>query len=164
MAWTSPRTWVSGEVVTAALLNVHLRDNLKAIGDPWTSYTPTWTATTTNPAIGNGSISGRYIEQGKTITFYISVGMGGTTTYGSGRWEFSLPKTAISYVYATPLGRATANDTGTRAYGCDVWFSTTTKVALWRDAGATEAVVTPTTPHTWASTDTLFIMGTYEAA
>ncbi len=28
MAWTSPRTWVAGEVVTAALLNTHLKDNL----------------------------------------------------------------------------------------------------------------------------------------
>ena len=28
MAWTAPRTWVVGEVLTAALLNTHLRDNL----------------------------------------------------------------------------------------------------------------------------------------
>jgi len=28
MAWTTPRTWVTGEVVTAILLNPHLRDNL----------------------------------------------------------------------------------------------------------------------------------------
>ena len=28
MAWTTPRSWVTGEVVTAALLNTHLRDNL----------------------------------------------------------------------------------------------------------------------------------------
>jgi hypothetical protein len=28
MAWTAPRTWVTGEIVTAALLNTHLRDNL----------------------------------------------------------------------------------------------------------------------------------------
>lgn len=28
MGWTSPRTWVSGEILTAALLNVHLRDNM----------------------------------------------------------------------------------------------------------------------------------------
>lgn len=27
-AWTSPRTWVAGETVTASLLNTHLRDNL----------------------------------------------------------------------------------------------------------------------------------------
>lgn len=28
MAWTAPRTWVTGELVTATLLNAHLRDNL----------------------------------------------------------------------------------------------------------------------------------------
>src|SRR3990172_221146 len=28
MAWTAPRTWVTGEVVTAVLLNTHVRDNL----------------------------------------------------------------------------------------------------------------------------------------
>jgi hypothetical protein len=31
MGWTSPRTWVASEIVTAALLNTHLRDNLNAI-------------------------------------------------------------------------------------------------------------------------------------
>lgn len=31
MAWTTPRTWVAGEVVTAALMNTHLRDNLDAL-------------------------------------------------------------------------------------------------------------------------------------
>lgn len=28
MAWTAPRTWVTGETVTAALMNTHVRDNL----------------------------------------------------------------------------------------------------------------------------------------
>ena len=28
MPWTTPRTWVAGEVVTAAIMNVHVRDNL----------------------------------------------------------------------------------------------------------------------------------------
>lgn len=31
MGWTSPRTWVTSEVVTAALMNTHIRDNLNAI-------------------------------------------------------------------------------------------------------------------------------------
>lgn len=34
MAYTTPRTWVAGELVTASLLNVHLRDNLDAIKAP----------------------------------------------------------------------------------------------------------------------------------
>lgn len=27
-AWTTPRTWVSGELVTASMMNTHVRDNL----------------------------------------------------------------------------------------------------------------------------------------
>ena len=33
MAWTSPRTWVSGETVTASLANTHWRDNLSYLYD-----------------------------------------------------------------------------------------------------------------------------------
>jgi|SRR5690348_8448631 len=29
--WTTPRTWVAGELVTAAMLNTHVRDNLNAL-------------------------------------------------------------------------------------------------------------------------------------
>lgn len=32
MAWTAPRTWVTGEMATAALLNTHLRDDLNESG------------------------------------------------------------------------------------------------------------------------------------
>ena|SRR3990167_483290 len=32
MAWTAPRTWVTGEVVTAAIMNAHVRDNLIELG------------------------------------------------------------------------------------------------------------------------------------
>ncbi len=31
MVWTSPRTWVTAETVTAAIMNTHVRDNLLAI-------------------------------------------------------------------------------------------------------------------------------------
>ncbi len=31
MAWSTPRTWVTGEIVTATLLNTELRDNLLSV-------------------------------------------------------------------------------------------------------------------------------------
>lgn len=34
MAWTSPRTWVNDEPLTADQLNTHLRDNLNALKSP----------------------------------------------------------------------------------------------------------------------------------
>jgi hypothetical protein len=36
MAWTTPKTWTVGEVLTAANLNTHLRDNL---GEVWRELT-----------------------------------------------------------------------------------------------------------------------------
>jgi len=56
MAWTSPRTWVVAEMVTAALLNAHVRDNLKEfeveIAGPGGWIVPTlsgWSHFATNP-------------------------------------------------------------------------------------------------------------------
>lgn len=34
MAWTTPRTWAPGELMTAALMNAHLRDNLAYLMKP----------------------------------------------------------------------------------------------------------------------------------
>lgn len=34
MTWENPKTWVTGELVTAAMLNTHLRDNLNALKSP----------------------------------------------------------------------------------------------------------------------------------
>lgn len=31
MTWTTPRTWIAGEIVTAALMNAQIRDNLLSI-------------------------------------------------------------------------------------------------------------------------------------
>lgn len=31
MAWTAPRTYVTGEIVTASILNTDVRDNLLAV-------------------------------------------------------------------------------------------------------------------------------------
>jgi len=31
MAWTTPRTWTTGELVTAAIMNTHVRDNLNVV-------------------------------------------------------------------------------------------------------------------------------------
>lgn len=165
MAFTTPRTWVPGEVLTASLLNTHLRDNLLAMTGAWDTYTPTWTSTGGGQSLGNGSLTGRYTSAGKTVHFYISFSIGSTTALGSGRWDFALPKTAIGYAaLGHLLGVGSARDTGVRVYRLDSMFVDTGKVTGWRDTGATEAVITPTTPFTFAAGDSITLAGTYEAA
>lgn len=90
MAWTSPRTWTSGEVPTAAIFNTHVRDNLKAIGDAWTAWSPTLVATT----IGNGSTVSRYMQAGKLVHFRHSVTLGSTSSVSGAQMGFTLPVNA----------------------------------------------------------------------
>lgn len=162
MAWTLPRTWVAGEIVTAALLNTHLRDNLKAIGDAWTSYTPVWTATTTNPTIGNGAITGAHLAVGKLIFWRFNITMGSTTTFGSGSYEVTLPVTsAIAFPYVH--GHVSCfDDSVSLVYHRRITSSgLTTKVVMQTD----ETVrVTQAAPFTWASADRMSGLGFYEAA
>lgn len=138
----------------------------------WTTYTPTWTGAGGNPAIGNGTLAGRYARIGRTIFFTIVVTMGSTTTYGTGAWSLTLPVNKSGSAPARdPIGTAEALDAGTNAYlGNAISFSTTTvDVVVSRTAGgagtyATEQQVASNIPHTWANTDVLSIHGSYEAA
>lgn len=164
MAWTAPRTWVALEDATAALFNVHLRDNFKAIGDAWTSYTPAWTGSTTNPVIGNGTIAGRYMQAGKYTTFRVVITMGSTTTYGSGQYSVSLPFAASSATFH--MTDAFYYD-GSNRKGYGRTLASGTTAALFTPgttAGGADRTVTNLVPFTWANTNILVVSGTYEAA
>jgi hypothetical protein len=157
---TTPRTWVVGEVVTAAQLNAEIRDQFNFLLAAWTSYTPSWGAATTDPTLGNGTISGRYQKIGRTVTFQINMTTGTTSTYGSGSYNWTLPvvsgngQTATVYgrfghdsaIYAV-AGQINANDDRCRFFG-----STGT------------GAISPGVPVTWDASDTFRISGTYEAA
>lgn len=137
---------------------------LVALDNPWTTYVPVWTASTTNPVLNNGTIVGRYTTLGKTVYFRVIITMGSTTTYGSGQYSVSLP------VAAHPTGLQIVNT---------IYFDGTTRFALARiiagattanlyapptTAGAADRLVTNLVPFTWANTNVLVVSGTYEAA
>lgn len=155
MAWSTPRTWVAGEKPSAATLNTHIRDNFAAIGDAWTSYTPTQG----NMTLGNGALSCAYTQAGKLVSFRIKFTLGSTSTVGTGP-TFTLPVTSIasrsfggvvqfwdSSASAITLGFYFASGAGT--------------LGLRTDASGT---INSTTPFTWANGDEISMVGTYEAA
>jgi hypothetical protein len=113
----APRTWVVGEVVSAALLNQEIRDQINSILAAWTSYTPTWSSTGTAPALGNGTLAGRYMLVGKTCHLAIKQTNGTTTTYGTGGYTWALPVQAAN-AGVDYLGAA-------RLVGTDAWFGQT---------------------------------------
>ena len=160
---TTPATWTAGEVVAASKMNSQIRDVATGIQASWSTYTPTWGGTS-NPAIGNGVLSGRYMRVGKTITANITIVMGSTPTYGSGTWTLSLP---VASVFTTTtyvnLGSVSMRDTSASANSTGVAIlanQTTAQMVV----GSSNAFVSTTAPWTWANGDTLSVTLNYEAA
>lgn len=57
---------------------------------PATSFTPSWKADTSDPTIGNGTITGEIAGHGKFRRYTVQVNIGSTTTFGSGQWYIPL--------------------------------------------------------------------------
>lgn len=129
----------------------------------FSAYTPAWTSTGTQPAVGNGSIVGAYSQVGKTVNYNIVLTLGSTSTVGTGIYFFSLPVArggtiglGMGWVFAQDssgglvfLGMA-ANDS-----------ATTIAVRMVNDAAT---LLSATTPFVPADTDVFRINGTYQAA
>lgn len=128
----------------------------------WTSFTPTWTASGSNPVLGNGSITGSYLRMGRMIIYKGGIGMGSTTTYGSGRWFVDLPipdKSANQDIgVVRVLDLATNNYVG----ACMIGANTAHLLQFIGYGTATE--FTATIPITWGSGDSLSWTIIYESA
>lgn len=62
----------------------------RAQGD-YVSYTPSWTASTTNPTLGNGSLAAKWTRVGGQIHTIGTLILGSTSNGGTGTWSMSLP-------------------------------------------------------------------------
>lgn len=159
---TTPATWVSGTVVTAAQLNTEIRDALTGIQAAWSAWTPTWTATTTNPTLGNGTLVGRWTRFGKYMTSAFVLTFGSTTTVGSGNYIFSIPATALAGLHGALGSQAELFDTSATAYNYyAVSPQTTTTIALRATGGG---LATSAAPYPWAAGDIINAQWTQEAA
>ena len=136
--------------------------------DAWTAYTPTISSDTGTFSIGNGSITGRYKQLGKTVFFYIKLVYGSTSTPGNGHWKFGLPVTAqnTNYQFSASIldnGVAWYGGIGNGNYiGSTISFvvitpSQSTSSTTWVSVGNGG-------PFTWGDADNITISGSYEAA
>jgi hypothetical protein len=155
---------VTGSLYTIG--NVYITGSTIPINTAWTSYTPTWTGLSSNPAIGNGTITGAYKVIGKTCFVRGRIKMGSTTTYGGGAWLIGLPFPASSpYGIQIP---ASLLDDGIAWYsglmnGGRNGNSSYSEIQV-QNTGGTADGISPTFPFTWGNSDELSFAGTYELA
>jgi hypothetical protein len=147
-------------------------DSTAATGLKWATpsgatYTYTsWTPTLTNLTLGNGTMSGRYVQIGKFVHATLNLTWGSTTS-ASGTWEFSSPVT-MATPNNTYIGTARILDNGVQNYPGMVLILTNAKlIAFSQYVGNTyseAANLTATSPFTWTTGDNLAFSITFEAA
>jgi len=123
----------------------------------WTSYTPTWTATTTNPTLGSTTIAGRYKAlDSKTyvVNVTISITTGGAWNAGSGSYIFSLPA-GLTAATRIQIGSAHVLDNGTAHFAgiCKVSASGTTIAETVIADASGSRLLSNSIPITWATGD-----------
>lgn len=159
----TPRTWATGEFVTAAMMNAEVRDPFTGVQAAWeTTWDPgnasNWTAATTNPVIGNGTSLGYFLRYGKLIFFAGRILPGSTTTFGAGTYTINLPvaSNGSTLVY----GPAQLVIAGTRYIGACVANLNGFAVNFHGAGGPWN----PTVPATFASGSSIHFAGHYPAA
>lgn len=158
MTWNTPQAW-SG-IPSATFFDEQIRDNFKAIGDAWQAYTPALN----NWTLGNGTLTGYYMQAGKLVWGKVFYTVGSTDTK-SGNLVISLPVTKVAddSTFTSMQGTAVLFDTSGAARA--VYFTvhnSTTAMRFVSAASATPAAAS--TPWTWATGDKLNATFTYEAA
>jgi len=137
---------------------------------PWTVYTPIWTASVTNPTLGNGTLTGRYVAMGPTIVGEIRLAFGSTTTRGSGTYRFSLPVLGVAENFQ-PMGQVILRDEGPGIsyFGTSLFNNNQDdRMEMWlhsQTATFDEGVpISDSTPVVFGTNDRILVHFMYESA
>jgi hypothetical protein len=133
----------------------------------WAAWTPTWT----NLTVGNATQTARYSQSGKTVFFTLKLVFGSTTSMGT-QPTFTWPVTAASTEAAQgAVTKVLFLDASAQIVlgATDPRSSTTALTKLNAPSGTVQLqdqdrAVTSTVPFTWTTSDTIWVMGSYEGA
>ena len=161
-ALTTANSVITANYTDGSILPEHL---VTGNGTSWTWQD--WTVSWTNLTVGaGGSVVSKYTLVGKTVHFRLSFVFGSGSSVGN--VSFSIPVTSATYLSSGLLGTALYLDDGVTTYvGKIIWTNSTTAALRVELADATYAKLTTlssTIPMTWGTADSIFLMGTYEAA
>lgn len=125
-------------------------------------YTSTWTAAVGTPAIGDGTLTGRYSVVGRSVTVSLILTVGSTTTFGTGAWQFTLPMAAEDQ-NTGQVGNAMITDAGTGLFRYTPIMIDFTHIALHAGDG-TNNYAGSALPMTWAAGDYFVTSFTYSSS
>lgn len=134
----------------------------------WTTYTPTWTGATTNPVIGNGTITGKYRRSANSdiVHWWLRILIGSTTTFGSGVYRFGIGAvpalSAEAKTWAAPQGWIRDSST-TAKYAIVARWDSGSNTFIGAAAN-TGSLLVQGTPITLATADEIVLNAWHEPA
>lgn len=146
--WVAPPTFTALGGATAAMFN-KLRDDLTVIGEPWQTYTPTLTASTTNPTQGSSTYSGRLVTTGKTASIKIMLTLGAGFAAGSGTYRIGLPAgvTPLAVSSGEIMGSGNFFDASSGAtYAFNAYLFSTSGISLVNATNGVMGAAVPVVP------------------
>lgn len=133
----------------------------------WQSWTPTFG----NLTIGNATVSGSYMQIGKSVWWNLSVTLGNTSSMGTNP-TFSLPTTvghapANNNSFTLGTGAIVVSGGGGVIYARAQYSSSTVAELAWEEVSGSAVVfggISSTTPFTWADGSCIDLQGFYQSA
>lgn len=132
----------------------------------WTAFTPTWN----NLTVGNASQEARYTQVGKTVSFWVKLELGSTSSVSTEpRMNFPIQARSTAAGQCALLQYCFLDNGVIRNFGqSDGLVNSQTTFRLHAFNSSTTYLstsqITSTVPFTWASSDIIHIFGSYEVA
>ena len=176
MSWTAPKTdWATAYLVTAADMNLYLRDNLACVGDHmgFSTWAPALSITSgsTAPGLGDAAVQdGSWLRAGTTVSGLVHgsclIRFSSNSAAGTGIYTITLPLNASSSDTARQnvVGFGAIYD----ASGADthhvvcVQHSSAVFKMKYATTGSAETWVRGNAPHAWSSDDRISLHHCYE--
>jgi hypothetical protein len=132
-------------------------------GTDFFSNSTTWTPTLQNMTLGNGTVTGQYVQVGKIVTCFFRFVLGSTSAVASFP-GFSLPVAARNSRWMS--ANVHFLDSGTAEYAAWIWGNGSATVGTIYSLGTTNVLTTvgASAPFTWTTNDTITSVVTYEVA
>jgi hypothetical protein len=156
---TSPK--INEDVaLTSSATELNKLDGITFTNGAWTSFVPSWT----NLTVGAGGTNeGAYYQVGKLVVIRVKVILGTSPSVGAAVLTLPVAKNA-AIPAVTPIGWTSLTDTGTAGFYGLIDSSGALRLPLANSTYFGFDSVSATKPHTWAATDVIEFIGTYEAA
>ena len=142
---------------------VLIADSAETTGMRWGGGWTTWTPTLANFTLGNGTVTARYQQIGKTVNFSVKVILGSTSSV-TGAVGVSLPANNAQngHLFNTFIGDVGVGNYNGLAESFDNYVYV--RAILTNSTYSSFSAISSTVPFTWTTNDYFFITGSYEVA